>query len=406
MRKFLLIIALCLITPSIAIGQTFHAIIFANTKSPGNPNRPGDTGIGPSVTVDFERMSIEMTTIAKSIGYSIKKYYYYGTQQSFNRRNLEAVLNNLICAPNDIVYFYYSGHGGRAMNEKSEFPEMVLRVPYGAASDSELYPLYDVYNRIQKKSPRLTIVMGDLCNSTIKGYYRNENNASRGATVLSKSSFDLYKNLFLNVKGGFIVSSSKPSVTSTCIQTIDNKELGGNFTHNFLETLQTCVAYDIDVSWDKLFDEVAKKTRKFNVIDDKGNTVPQDPVYKLFLTTAPINNNNFDASALVVPLTSNDDATNQRDQLAYSLSKVCNRDIAKIDRIHNIKEAKALFSDANARVQVVGFDNNTIVNTCSANSYLNYLSIATNMAQVVVINTEKDNAGKVKYVKVHEIHYK
>ena len=126
----------------------------------------------------------------------------------------------------------------------------------------------------------------------------------------------------------------------------------------------------------------------------------------MFLTTAPINNNNFDASALVVPLTSNDDATNQRDQLAYSLSKVCNRDIAKIDRIHNIKEAKALFSDANARVQVVGFDNSTIVNTCSANSYLNYLSIATNMAQVVVINTEKDNAGKVKYVKVHEIHYK
>lgn len=106
MGKIILITVLFLVSPlTTVIGQTFHAIIFANTKSPGNPNRPGDTGIGPSVTIDFERMGIEMTTIAKSIGYKLKKHYYYDTPESFSRNSLEYVLSNLSCGHDDIVFF-------------------------------------------------------------------------------------------------------------------------------------------------------------------------------------------------------------------------------------------------------------------------------------------------------------
>lgn len=408
MRKIILITALFLVFPlTTVIGQTFHAIIFANTKSPGNPNRPGDTGIGPSVTIDFERMGIEMTTIAKSIGYRLKKYYYYDTPESFSRNSLENVLLNLSCEHDDIVFFYYSGHGGRAMNEKTVFPEMVLKVPYGPADISQLYPLYSVYSEIKKKSPRLTIVMGDLCNSTIKGFYRNENSRSKGASVLSKSTCDVYKNLFLNVKGGLIAASSEPSVTSTCLQNRQGEDLGGNFTYWFLELLQYCVTENQDVSWNGLLDAVTDMTKRQTVEDDEGNSVPQTPIYRHELTSAsaPTQANQEINTPPQAPSSSNDAATNMRDKIAYSLSMVCNKSVPKLDRIHNISKAKSYFSNTQSYVQVVGFDNRTIVNTCGIDSYLNYLSIATNMDQVVVLETKNDVSEKVTYIKVHEIHY-
>lgn len=400
MKKF--IIAILLVSaPLIAIGQTFHAIIFANTKSQGNPNKPNDIGIGPSVTVDFQRMGIEMTTIAKSIGYTLKKYYYYDTPESFSRNSLETVLNNLACSPDDIVFFFYSGHGGRAENEKTDFPEMVLKVPYGPANISQLYPLYDVYSKIKKKSPRLAIVMGDLCNSVMEGFYRSSD-ASKGATVLSKGTCDVYKNLFLNVKGGLIAASSKPGEKSGCaLKCIDGQivQAGGYLTSTFLDCLQYCVCQGKNVSWNVLLDSAIAWTEELT--DNE-----QTPIYLLELTKAdaPTTGANIDDQPQV-PTQSNDEVTNQQDNLAYSLSMVGCQNVPKLDRIRNIAKVKNLFG-LQSKVQVVGFDNKTIVNTCSAESYLNYLSIATNVESVVVLDTEKSASGKITYARVHEIHYK
>ncbi len=78
----------------------------------------------------------------------------------------------------------------------------------------------------------------------------------------------------------------------------------------------------------------------------------------------------------------------------------------KLDRIHNIDAAKKYFAGSQARVQVIGADNRTIVNTCGIDSYLNYLSIATNMTQVMVLETKENESEKITYLKVHELHYK
>lgn len=131
------------------------------------------------------------------------------------------------------------------------------------------------------------------------------------------------------------------------------------------------------------------------------------PIYKseLVRADAPSGLENPMQSQPQAPSASNDAETNQRDNLAYSLSKVCNQNVNKLDRIHNIPTALNYFSNSQARVQVVGCDNRTIVNTCSVESYLNYLSIATQMDQVVVLDAQKNASGKVSYIKVHEIHY-
>lgn len=404
MKKLVFMILVLTITmPVVGIGQTFHAIIFANTDN---------SSIGESVAVDFKRMELEMTTIAKSIGYTLKKYNYYGNPDNFNRDKLETALTNLSCSSNDIVFFYYSGHGGRAMNETTKFPEMCLFVNReNFKSDSQLYPLYDVYERIRKKNPRLTIVMGDLCNSIMKGFYRNDNHNSKGATILSKGTCDVYKNLFLNVKGGLIAASSEPKYTSGCYIFKEGDKwyhAGGYFTHSFLCLLQYCVGEGKNVSWESLMDGTITLTRDLTKEkkDENGDPCPQTPIYlpDVVSVQAPASGDNINVSPQA-PALSNDAATNQRDNLAYSLSMVCNQSVPKINRIHNITEAKKYFAGMRACVQVVGCDNKTIVNTCSAESYLNYLSLATKMDQVVVVETQTNAAGKVTYMKVHEIHY-
>lgn len=411
MKKIITLFSLLIfLQAGILYGQTFHAIIFANTKSPGNPNNPNDTGIGPSVTVDFQRMSVEMTTIAKSIGYELKKYYYYDTPDRFNRNSLENVLTNLSCSPNDIVFFFYSGHGGRAVNETTIFPEMVLKVPYGPANISQLYPLYDVYTRLKSKSPRLVIVMGDMCNSIIKGYYR-ENEAAKKSTTLSKGVCDVYQNLFLNVKGGLIVASSEPGKTSGCHIIQENGKwyhAGGYLTFGFLGMLQYCVSQEKDVSWNVLLDNMIEWTKEEtkDQKDENGHSSPQIPIYKseLVIAEAPYNNTNAN-EAPHIPTESNDPITNENDKLGYLLSMTCNQNISRINRIRNIPQALNEFT-SQARVQVVGFDNRTIVNTSYIKNYLNYISMATHMDQILVLETQKNNDGKINYIKVHEIHYK
>lgn len=398
-RVFLLLLTSLLFELPIS-SQTLHAIIFANTKSPGNPNDPRDRGIGPSVTVDFERMGIEMTSIASFINYNLKKYYYYDTPDRFSRSSLLNVLNNLSCGKDDIVFFYYSGHGGRYENEESNYPEMILKVPYGAASTNELYPLYDVYKKIRSKSPRLTIVFGDLCNSTWEGAYKN-NNSNRSASVKSTSVCDIYKNLFLNVKGGLIAASSKPGHTSGCAYYEDGSDAGGVFTASFLHCLGSFVSQGKNVNWNILLENTKSFAQKISPLDNKGER--QIPIYStndLVKAEPPINSPSQNTQT-----TSNDTQTAAQDNLADALTSIGNDKNAHNERIRNISPTLSkYFASAQARVQVVGRDSKTIVNTTMASNYLNYLSIATKMEQVMVIEEKKDANGKITYLKVHEMH--
>lgn len=402
MNKKLFFLFVCMLLAVPVCSQTLHAIIFANTKSPGNPNIPGSTGIGPSVTVDFERMGIEMSSISSFIGYKLKKYYYYDTPARFSRSSLERVLTNLTCQPNDIVFFYYSGHGLRAVNEESQYPEMVLKVPYGAASDSELYPLYDVYKIIKRKSPRLTIVFGDLCNSTAKGFYK-QSTSEKGASTKSTSVCDTYKNLFLNVKGGIIATSSKPGQTSGCATFADGTDAGGCFTASFLDCLGTCVSKGQNVSWETLLHKTRELTKKISAPNENGEH--QNPIYSTSdLTVAPPPSIPIISQPL--PPISDDEQTTIQDNIADALSVIGSDKGELANRIKLITPTLSkFFLNSQAKIQVVGRDSKTIVNTTTAQKYLNYLSIATKMEQVMVVE-QKDSNGKVTYLKVHEMHRK
>lgn len=367
--------------------QTLHAIIFANTKCPGE--KPGSMGIGPSVTCDYQRMKIEFETMASFLNYKKDFQWYEGSPNHFCRTNLESALNNLSCEKDDIVIFYYSGHGGRLPKETEDpFPWMQLvvdpyRTPWNA---SQYYSLSQVLKRIEAKQPRLSIVLGDLCNSLSNAIPQKDVPEMKGATKISKAPCDFYKDLFLKVKGSIISSSSRPGETSAAFSD------GGAFTICFTEALQIMVSNNMEPDWETLLEGTKIRTSK--VTQGK-----QNPIYE-----AQLQNVSDIPSTSEQPTVSPQPTSEDRD-IANYLTAIGNSNTAIKERINLVYQTLNLFfASPQAKVEVVGRDGKTIVATKYASAYLNNLSIARNLVKVINVDQTEGSNGKLTYLKVHEMY--
>ena len=386
-KKFIVFILLgfTLILPTNS--QTLHAIIFANTKCPGE--EPGSMGIGPSVTCDYQRMKIEFETMASFLNYKKDFQWYEGSPNHFCRTNLESALNNLSCGKDDIVIFYYSGHGGRSPKETQDpFPWMQLvvdpyRTPWNA---SQYYSLSQVLKRIEAKQPRLSIVLGDLCNSLSNAIPQKDVPEMKGATKISKAPCDFYKDLFLKVKGSIISSSSRPGETSAAFSD------GGAFTICFTEALQIMVSNNMEPDWETLLEGTKMRTSK--VTQGK-----QNPIYEARLQkVSDIPSTSEQPSVSPQP-------TSEEREIANYLTAIGNSNTAIKERINLVYQTLNLFfASPQAKVEVVGRDGKTIVATKYASAYLNNLSIARNLVKVINVDQTEGNNGKLTYLKVHEMY--
>lgn len=383
MRKRIIYIAFLLsIVLLPAQGQTLHAIIFANTE---------DSSIGKYDKLDNERLKIEMSTIATFLNYKLRTYYYDG--QSFTVNNLNKVINkNLTCSSDDIVFFYYTGHGGRAVNDASTFPRMVLavnRTPY----ENEMVQLSWVSDKIRSKGARLNIIIGDLCNSVIPGYIAKEKNINKGPTLISKAPCDFYKELFLKNKGYIIAASSEPKETSGVVTR------GGKFTDCFLLTLQYMVSENMTADWNTLLVNSQALTSKIS--NGKQNPVFSLKVEKVSAPSAPA-----PANTPSVPVASSSNSSSL-DDLEASLVSIGSDRNSNISRINLIKSTlNKYFASPKAKVEVIGRDGETVVTTKYAEDYLDYLSIAHNLVNVVKVSASTSSDGRVTSLKVHEMYQK
>lgn len=394
-KKIILFALLSVMGLSMAKGQTLHAIIFANTDCPGNPADPTDQGIGPSVENDFYCMKIEMSTIATFIGYSLDLNTFTGSQENFCRRNLESVINNLECGKDDIVFFYYSGHGSRSVKEKTDFPQMNLVVdPYRTRVEEQEanYPIYNVLQRIREKNPRLTIVMGDLCNSVANWVTPKEASpASKGPTIKSDAPCRFYKELFLGVKGYLIASSSQPGETSL------GYDDGGAFTKSFRSVLQLMVTDNMSPDWNLLMNKSIDATREMT-------RNRQTPIYEPGLQKIDPTDVEVQEQPVVTAQEENVTADNEVEIGKY-LTAIGSEANSESMRIKLSDNALArLFASPKVKVEVVGRDGKTIVSTKIAGSYLGWLSITTGLEQVMVVDSKVDASNKLTYLKVHEMY--
>ena len=369
----LIFMLLCLANPT--HGQTLHTIIFANTNDPQ---------IGKSVVYDYNSLSVEVNTIAAATGMKLKRYFY--KDEYCNNKNLRNVLNQLSTNKDDVILFYYSGHGTRSAQDISEFPQMCL----GSHDDEDYYPLEKVLQKLMQQPARLKLILGDCCNS-IGARVNPKDYTTRSVTVLSKEPTDAYNSLFANNQGFMIASSSKKGEVS-----YGDEQSGGAFTFCFLRALNVYAKQGMTTTWDKIMSTTREATLKS--LEGK-----QTPVYVVQIKNETANTPSISHEPQNTA-TGEDSAEIEKIDI---LTAIGNEYFPTEKRV-NLREAalKALFNNPNAKVEIVGSNGTTIVSTEKASDFVLRLCTAHKLIKLAEIDYTLDESGRYKSLKVHEIYKK
>ena len=226
-------------------------IVVANTNDPE---------IGVSSKKDLDKITATFTTLKEQLGIPMIMQTISG--DNYSKILVDDAINTLKPAPIDMVVFYYSGHGFRYTNETSDYPRISLRTSKTQDLDKNNLSIEDVYNRILKKSARVTIVLSDCCNDDIgapvpvgKDPLRTKGTGIAGL----KLNFDHCKALFFPDHPISVLSAAAQANQLSS----GNPALGGFFT-NFFQSQLVNSLYGIDgeSSWLKILVNAKESTRK------------------------------------------------------------------------------------------------------------------------------------------------
>lgn len=333
-----------------------------------------------------------------------------------NKDELRRQLTSFRCSSDDVILFFYFGHGARSPKDKSKFPQMQLHDEKGNFTDATHVPIEEAKDILLAKSPRFLLVMGDCCNSEFDLLSPKTNSLTTAAD--GNSEYDprlkkMLQRLFVESEGYAITTGSTAGeygwycVAKNSQNACAYESSFGFFTINFWGTL--CNNTDGNITWEKLLKEISDNT--YQITKQRAEQDPshkmrsQRPVYTVETRTKlqenpqpqktdtpkqpqvdrPIDNDTPLISALVaVASDRNSDAYRER-----QASKVM----------------KQYFS-FNARVEVVARNGHTIVESETVQQFFNRISIADRLRNFAIHQKEVDSNGKITYLLVHEIYEK
>lgn len=253
MKRFLLIILL-LLTIIAAEAQTIHILVFCDTK---------DRKVGLSATNTRDYFQNEFVPdLRRYSGCNVNAKFYYDA--TFTKSSLENAVNNLSSSSNDVIFFYYCGHGFNATSSTRQYPRLFL----GGMDEAHSKWLEDVYSALKQKNHRLLVTIAEACNRVYDVQYsRNGPGAFGPHPTITKSAAN-YRSLF-SKSGDYLCSSSKREQASW----FDNG--WGYFTDCFINVFGNETSeMTSSPSWDNIFATTTQKTQE--LADQNGEVqVPQ-----------------------------------------------------------------------------------------------------------------------------------
>jgi len=131
-------------------GGDFYGIIVAETEV---------ENIGHHVFFDAMRMNRQMGKIAKNLGREFKQIMFY--DDDLVADEIIQQIDSLELKHDDIVFFYFSGHGQQAVEHPDDpWPLMKL-------GGRQAINLSTVTMKLLEKNPRLVVAMADCCNHAL-----------------------------------------------------------------------------------------------------------------------------------------------------------------------------------------------------------------------------------------------
>lgn len=376
-KCYALLLTTLLLAPC-AKAQRLHKIIFGHTT---------DELIGTSVQIDMERASNEIDEIAAFIDYEVVPYYYVGNDCS--KENLDKVLTNLSVSNNDVVIFYYSGHGDHSQGGLNDpWPQMCLNQPQ---IQSRYYPLRKVIETITAKGPHFSLILSDCCNKidetgtvTVKSVIKGV----KESTTIDEKTKKNYLDLFTHYSGVLTMTSSKLDQYSLS----DNID-GGLFSKSFFDALYEGVS-NTSVTWQSIMDNAKETT----LTSTSGKQEPSGDLSKIQhiggSTTTPT------GTSLPIETTPIGSTTSLLEQGINELLNNPNKE----SRIANVPSLlQKCFASSDVHVMTVGRNLTTVVDTENAQAFLRRIALSNNLVKINIVKEAKDSNGKCTYAKVHEV---
>lgn len=236
-------------------GIKMHLIIAADTK---------DADIGYSCQKDMKKALETFDSIRKYMNIPAKNFIskvFYGP--SYSLKNVKAAIAALKPATNDIVIFYYSGHGFRR-NETDSFPYIKLKTLHTTTADvmaNSLRIKEDVFDILRNKGARMNLIISDCCNSSIEESTKAPGPKPPGSR--GDDSWDLIevntRELFLNKTPiSVLVSAAKNGEKARC-----HPSYNGFFTYSFINSIkQFTTKGKSNVTWEQLLETGKAGTHK------------------------------------------------------------------------------------------------------------------------------------------------
>ena len=123
--------------------QTLHALVAGCTNDPS---------IGKGAKQNVADVSNLLQSAAAAMDCEFDFEVFEDPQCT--KANVINWINNLDIEKDDVVVFFYSGHGGRALNDSDPFPQMCMNNP---RRQDLFMPVAQVDKLIAAKSPRLRL---------------------------------------------------------------------------------------------------------------------------------------------------------------------------------------------------------------------------------------------------------
>ena len=276
----LLFVLLGILTMNIQ-AQTIHWLTFIDTTDPN----VGKIDINTHKVLYARWINLVNATLNEE-GYNINIIDIYGNETSPEK--CKEIINNLQCNTNDIIMFYYVGHGTENTNV-SKFPLMWM----AQHNVNKCIPLSWVHETLKKKGARLTISIGMCCNARqgISGRTEPSFSINYGNTYIDSEMSESIKNMFLKHQGDLIISSASPAESSWAC----NSPMGltDYFTLNLIIQFNNILPSNWENMMNDIRDAVYDDVKNDRVIQQQSPGATQTPIWDNNLTAFNGKNSNI-----------------------------------------------------------------------------------------------------------------
>lgn len=207
--------------------QTLYALVLADTKDPI---------LARPCSYDVEVIHRQLVQITAAIRYQLHEQII--EHDDFGPKQLTKALAAIAPSPEDIILFYYTGHGYNLSGRADHFPVLMLEKKGSALRRNP--GLLTIHTLLKNKKARLCITLGDCCNNLASGIRGQpaKRVLPRPLTLSNDALNAAYQRLFLGITGDALIASSAPPQRS-----VAHPDSGSFYTRAFDEALELAATH-------------------------------------------------------------------------------------------------------------------------------------------------------------------